>query len=107
MAKQINLSKMSEDELVQLRKDVDKTLADLAARNKQNALKAAQAEAKKRGFSLDELIGQRKARKPKAPSAPKYSHPENPEVTWTGRGRQPGWIKDALARGQSLEDFAI
>ena len=23
---------------------------------------------------------------------PKYSNPENPEETWTGRGRSPAWI---------------
>lgn len=24
---------------------------------------------------------------------------------WSGRGPRPGWLKDALAQGQSLEDF--
>jgi DNA-binding protein H-NS len=28
-------------------------------------------------------------------------------VTWSGRGRQPGWIKEALAKGKGLDDFLI
>ena len=107
MAKQINLSKLSEKELDQLRKDVDKAISALATQKKQDALKAARAEANKRGFSLEDLIDAKKARRPKTPAVPKYKHPENPEVTWSGRGRQPGWIKDALARGQSLDAFQI
>lgn len=26
----------------------------------------------------------------------KYRHPENAELTWTGRGKQPGWLRAAL-----------
>jgi DNA-binding protein H-NS len=28
-------------------------------------------------------------------------------VTWSGHGRRPGWIKDALAMGRNLEEFLI
>jgi DNA-binding protein H-NS len=44
----------------------------------------------------------------KRPQAePKYRHPENAELTWTGHGRKPGWIAEALEAGKSLDDFAI
>ncbi len=26
---------------------------------------------------------------------PKYRNPNNPEQTWTGRGKKPNWLKDA------------
>ena len=26
----------------------------------------------------------------------KYRHPENSELTWSGRGKQPGWLRSAL-----------
>ena len=32
---------------------------------------------------------------------------DNNEETWTGRGRKPTWLVDALASGRKLEDFAI
>jgi DNA-binding protein H-NS len=37
----------------------------------------------------------------------KYRHPENPELTWTGRNRKLDWITGALDAGKSLDDFAI
>jgi len=46
-----------------------------------------------------------KADKPKL--APKYRNPENSSETWTGRGRTPLWLADALARGHALEQFLI
>lgn len=38
--------------------------------------------------------------------APKYRNAATGE-TWTGRGLQPKWIKEALASGRKLEDMAI
>jgi DNA-binding protein H-NS len=38
---------------------------------------------------------------------PKYRHPTNPNLTWTGRGKRPAWIAEALAAGKSLEDLAV
>lgn len=37
--------------------------------------------------------------------APKYRD-ENGN-TWAGRGKRPIWLRDALAAGKKLEDFAI
>jgi DNA-binding protein H-NS len=36
-----------------------------------------------------------------------YRHPENADQTWSGRGRQPDWMKEALAAGKSKDDFLI
>lgn len=38
---------------------------------------------------------------------PAYRNPNNSAETWTGKGRQPKWVRDALARGARLEDLAI
>jgi len=27
--------------------------------------------------------------------------------TWSGRGRKPGWVVDALATGDNMDDFLI
>ena len=62
--------------------------------------------ARELGFSFDELAEAAPTRK-RATSAPKYRHPENAEITWSGRGRKPAWIAEALASGKSLDDFAI
>ncbi len=38
---------------------------------------------------------------------PVYRNPSNSAETWTGRGRQPKWVRDALASGASLEALRI
>ena len=47
-------------------------------------------------------------RKGAAPqSQARYRNPADEAQTWTGRGRQPKWIAEALAGGKSLDDFRI
>lgn len=44
--------------------------------------------------------------KPKRTVPPKYRHPESKE-TWTGRGKAPRWIANAVAQGKTRDDFLI
>lgn len=37
----------------------------------------------------------------------KYRNTENSEETWTGRGRKPTWLVEALEAGHDIEDFAV
>lgn len=37
---------------------------------------------------------------------PKYRDPAT-GATWSGRGLQPNWLRQALAGGKSLSDFAV
>ena len=103
----IDLDKMDLQELRDLRKKLDKTIENYETRKRQDALAAAENAAKENGFSLSELMGEKKGRAARSANPPKFRHPENPEQTWTGKGRQPGWIKQALDGGASLEDFRI
>jgi DNA-binding protein H-NS len=43
------------------------------------------------GYSLAELVGT-ETKASRAPAAAKYRHPENPTLTWSGRGRKPQWF---------------
>ena len=47
--------------------------------------------------------------KEKKPStvAPKYRDHQNPENTWTGRGKMPKWLQAEVATGKHKEDFLI
>ena len=45
-------------------------------------------------------------KKPRKPVAPKYRNLTGPQ-TWTGRGAQPVWFREALAAGISKEDMLI
>lgn len=43
----------------------------------------------------------------KSPAAPKYKHPEQEGLTWTGRGRQPRWYSEFIEAGGKEEDLLI
>ena len=44
---------------------------------------------------------------PPAPIPPKYAHPNNPALTWSGRGKAPKWLTDLQAQGSPLEAFLV
>lgn len=105
----IDLSSMSRKDLLQLQKDIDKALKEAEQRERREALQAAEKAAAEFGFSLSELSADAKprgaAKKSKTP--PKYRNPENPEETWSGRGRKPQWVHDALAKGVDITEMEI
>jgi len=48
-----------------------------------------------------------RARRPYPPVLPKYQNPKNPSETWSGRGKQPRWLKAQLRAGKKLNDLLI
>ena len=38
---------------------------------------------------------------------PKYQNPLEPSETWSGRGKQPRWLVQAIQNGNKVEDFRI
>ena len=121
MADATDFESMTRAELVELRGKLDKAIVAAGDRDRQRALKAAEDLAREHGFSLAELTGggsgkgrgtggKRSGRSAAASSAPsdaKYRSPDNAEQTWSGRGRRPGWVNEALANGRALTDLAI
>lgn len=110
----MDLRKMTRKELEKLRDRVDKQLEKLAATDRKAALAEAEKVARAHGFSLKELTGadaapktRRKSGGAKSKSVPKYANPADSSQTWTGKGRQPGWFKDAIAAGKSPDSMAI
>ncbi len=102
-----NLDAYSLAELKTLQKDVTKAIAEYSDRKKTEAMQALEAHAKELGFSLAELTGTKRTRKSSGPGGAKYRHPENAEVTWSGRGRRPGWFQAALDAGKTPETMAV
>jgi DNA-binding protein H-NS len=39
--------------------------------------------------------------------AAKFRNPNNHSETWTGRGKQPRWLRDEIRSGKQLDDFLI
>lgn len=107
----LDLKTMSRKDLLKLRADVEKALIAAEHRDRDAALKAAENAAAEFGFSLGDLSGaaggskRKGGKRPKA--LPKYSNPADPTQTWSGLGRKPKWIHEALASGTNISDLAI
>jgi DNA-binding protein H-NS len=96
--------------------DLEKLIANAKARIEQlkrqqmtELRRSLEQQAREAGFDIYDLFGvvRAKAASEKKPVAPKYRDPDNPNNTWTGRGKHPVWLRDALAAGKTLESFAI
>lgn len=113
-----DLSKMTKKQLERLIKDAERALKALSNKEKREAKKAAEKAAAKFGFSLAELTGGSGKAAPakrgrpkkagaKSASPAKYANPADPTQTWTGKGRQPLWYKDAVAGGTDPSKLEI
>ena len=103
---EINLAEMSLQELTALSRDIDKAIKSYEARKLAEARAALEAKARELGVSLEAILGVKAPRKKSAVSA-KYAHPENSELTWSGRGLTPKWVKAHEALGGSRDDLLI
>lgn len=103
----INLQAMSRKELLDLQGQVEKALRNAEASERRAALKAAEKAAAEFGFSLNDLSGGGRTAGKRSKAPPKYCNPANPEQTWSGMGRKPKWIHEALAKGTDLSDLEI
>lgn len=102
----INVNNLSLSELKQLHRDISKAIAGFEGRKKAEVIAALEAQAKELGFTLAELTGQQVTRK-RSEAQPKYRHPENADITWSGRGRRPRWFIAALEAGTSPDLLAV
>jgi DNA-binding protein H-NS len=47
------------------------------------------------------------APKARAEVKPKYRHPKDMILTWSGRGKKPGWMQDWIAAGNDPDELLI
>lgn len=103
----INLEELNLPELKSLQKQVAKMIGSYEARQKDHALAELEAKAQELGFSLSELTGVSGPKAKRKSAKPKYRHPDDASITWTGKGRQPDWFKQAVMGGVSPDDMLI
>lgn len=101
-----DLEALSLSELKKMQNDVAKAISTFEDRQKAEARAKVEALARDLGYSLAELVGS-ETKITRAPVPAKYRHPENPTLTWSGRGRKPQWFVEALEAGKTASDLAI
>ena len=97
--KQVDFQSMSLDDLWDLHKRVLAILEQRLDREKQ-----------KLESHLKELTGKSggaKERRPYPQVKPKFRNPAHLEQTWSGRGKQPHWVKTWIASGANLDDLRV
>lgn len=116
-------------DLKRLQDRVQAEIGKRSEKNRKNVLRQLQRVAKQHGFDLASLVGaerngtgskvpsKRKGRPARSPGsqstdkrrkvAPKYRHPQQQNLTWTGRGRKPRWVVEWLAAKGTLEQLVI
>ena len=101
-----DLEALSLSELKKMQKDVAEAISTSEDRQKAEARAKVEALAQDLGYSLAEIVGtETKTARAHAPA--KYRHPENPTLTWSGRGRKPQWFVDALTGCTTASDLEI
>jgi DNA-binding protein H-NS len=102
----MDISKLSLADLIALQEQVQK---EIKKRQNQEVARAREqiiAIAQGVGIPLKELIGTG-VRVKNGPAAVRYRHPTDAALRWAGRGRQPQWVKDWLASGESLDTLRV
>ena len=105
MAKINGIEKLSYVELINLQKRVEEAIAEKRAENAQSTKEQLRMMAEKAGFDIKELFGKRGS--PRGAGVAKYRNPKDSSQTWTGRGRKPNWLVDAVKKGAKTESFKI
>lgn len=88
--------------------ELQKKANRIAIQEKAAALDEIKTKIKVYGITMKELSELAKeSTRTFPPVAVKYRHPQNAELTWTGRGRQPKWMESYLADGGKIEDLVV
>ena len=125
----VNYSNFSLDKLKKEKAKIEKAISVMEVKDKKAAMAKVVALARESGIDLADLVGGSKratkkvsasvaktpatrkkkkvAAKKRGKVAPKYRNPEDSKATWTGRGKQPIWVRDYLANGGTLESVTI
>lgn len=102
----MDLSTMTTMDLRALSSQVAKQIQIKEEAEKQQALDEIMSIARNIGVPLPDLLNSVKST-PLRAKRPRYANPHNRSETWTGFGRQPKWLKQHLAAGNSLESTII
>lgn len=101
----IDLNNLNVDELRAITENAQQLIAEKQHQRLYDAYIQFEKIAEESNASIEDILqaGEKLEKK----RSIKYRNSENDEETWTGRGRKPTWLVEALGAGHKLEDFAI
>jgi len=102
----MNLENLSIAELRALQDDIKKQLKVREQKDLDEARAKILQIAQSLGKSVKELVGDG-ARVKTQTVAVKYRNPNDASQQWSGRGRQPKWVKDWVDSGKALDQAKV
>jgi len=97
-----DIKSMSIDELWNLKQEI------VAALSQRLAAEKARLDERLRKLAVaGNVFEMDRVRRPYPKVLPKYQNPESPGETWSGRGKQPHWLRAQLRSGKKIHDFLI
>lgn len=100
----MDLSRLSLSELKKLQQDVNVLISNHSKEAVVKARKDILEIAQSVGLTVDQLLNGKLEKSFKKVTA-QYENPKNTAEQWTGRGRKPRWIIEAIESGAKLEDL--
>ncbi|MBY4898417.1 H-NS family nucleoid-associated regulatory protein [Cupriavidus sp. AU9028] len=95
-------------EIVQKISELQKQAEEIKAREQAAVIDDIRKKIEEYGLTADDLgFGGKPAPGKKASRKVPVRYRDNAGNTWTGRGKRPGWLTQALAAGKSIEDFLV
>jgi DNA-binding protein H-NS len=105
-----DLSKYNLGELKGLQQDIEQEIKNRQQQEVKKAREQILSIAQSLGVSVEQLIAgaEKKGKGDKVGTVrAQFRNPADSEQTWTGRGRQPKWVVEALASGKKLDELRI
>jgi DNA-binding protein H-NS len=104
-----DLLKATDEDLSALRAEIEKEFKRREGEKRQEVLGKMRELAASAGMSVRELV--KLSGSPSSPRTdrlpPKFRHPEDSTLTWSGRGGVPSWMREWEETGKSRNDLRI
>ena len=120
----VDITRILLSELLQLQEQLPVEIQRRRSLERDRVMEELSALARARGFVLEDLIGGKSisaaipeyaatlsselpVRRLRRSPPVKYRHPQQCDLTWTGRGKRPRWVMAWLADGKRIEELGV
>lgn len=103
----MDLTNMSSVDLRDLQEKLKRELKKREGQDLADARERILAIAQSVGLPLKDLVGAGVPRAKTGKVEPRFRNPADASQQWTGRGRQPKWVKDWLEAGNSIDGLKV
>ncbi|MDR2637864.1 MAG: H-NS histone family protein [Zoogloeaceae bacterium] len=101
----MDISKLSLVELKELERQIPREIRRQATEKKADVRRKLEQLAKEQGFTLAEVVAE--GGRARGSVGIKYRHPQQSDLTWSGRGRKPRWVETWLSNGGALAQLEV